>query len=57
MQVACQSVIGDDKEKKGVEESNKDYIKHGIRHTKRRENTNEACPAVISCFQEIQFRT
>lgn len=44
VQVAFQSVMGDDKEK-GVEESNRDYIRYGIRCTKRRESTNE----ILSC--------
>lgn len=48
--VACQSVIGDDKEKKGVEESNRDYIRHGIRHTERRENTNEVLSCCLTVF-------
>lgn len=48
----------DDKEKKGVEESNRDDIRHRIRLTLQEGNTQiKSCPAVLLCFQEIQFRT
>lgn len=57
VQVTCQSVIYDDKEKQGVAENDRDDMRQRIRLTLQEEKAQiKSCPPALLCFQEIQFR-